>query len=256
MKVIFLGSGTSHGIPMIACDCPICTSADPRDRRTRTSVLLEYDGKNVLIDTAPELRLQCIANNVQRVDAVLYTHAHADHVVGLDDLRRFNERQGGPLPCYGTKMTLDHLQRMFGYAFTDTPSYPSTKPRLLPVEIDGGFELFGRRVEPIRLVHGDVCVLGYRIGRFAYCTDCNDIPPASQEQLRDLDVLVLDALRIRPHPTHLNLEQALDWAKRIGARRTIFTHIAHEILHAEVQATLPAGIDLACDGMVVPIADC
>ncbi len=252
MKLIFLGTGTSHGIPMIACDCRVCTSSDPRDRRSRPSVLIEYAGKSVVIDTTPELRLQCLACNVRRVDAVLFTHAHADHVTGLDDLRRFNDIFRGPLPCYGNKVTLDHLQRMFAYAFDHNPYYISAKPRLVPVEVTEPFDLFGRQVVPIELPHGPDCrVLGYRIGNLAYCTDCSDIPPAAQELLKDLDVLVLDALRFRPHPTHLTLQQAIDWAGRIRPRRTLFTHIAHEILHAEVAPTLPAGVELAYDGMVI-----
>lgn len=255
MKLTFLGTGTSHGIPMIACDCRICTSSDPRDKRTRPSALVEFDGKHVLIDTSPELRLQCLASNVQHVDAVLFTHAHADHVVGLDDLRRFNERQQGPLPCYGNRQTLEHLVRMFEYAFRHNPYYISAIPRLEAIEVTRPFDLFARVVTPVELTHGQTCVLGYRIGNLAYCTDCNDIPPASQDLLRDLDVLVLDALRIRPHPTHLTLAQAIDWAARIGARRTYFTHIAHEILHAEVQAQLPAGMHLAHDGLTLEIAD-
>lgn len=255
MKLTFLGTGTSHGIPMIACDCRVCTSADPRDKRTRSSVLVEYDGRSVLIDTPPEFRLQCVANRVCRVDAVLFTHAHADHVTGMDDLRRFNDILRAALPVHGNKETLEHLQRMFGYAFGHNPHYVSAKPTLQPMQVDGPFDLFGRKVIPIELPHGPACVLGYRIGRFAYCTDCSDIPSAAQDMLRDLDVLVLDALRISPHPTHLNLEQAIDWAGRIGARRTLFTHIAHEILHAEIQPTLPAGMELAYDGMVVAVED-
>lgn len=256
MKITFLGTGTSHGIPMIACDCRVCTSADPRDKRSRVSVLVEYADKHVLIDTTPELRLQCIANNVRRVDAVLFTHAHADHIVGLDDLRRFNDILKGQLPCYGSKGTLDHLQRMFSYAFTHNPYYISAKPRLVPVEVNGSFDLFGEPVVPVELAHGpNTCVLGFRIGRFAYCTDCSDISPAAQDKLRDLDVLVLDALRIRPHPTHMTLAQAIDWASRIGAKRTFFTHIAHEILHAEIAPTLPAGTQLAYDGLRIDAAE-
>jgi phosphoribosyl 1,2-cyclic phosphate phosphodiesterase len=255
VNITFLGTGTSHGIPMIACDCRICTSTDPRDKRTRPSILVEYGSRSVLIDTTPEFRLQCIANNVRSVNAVLFTHVHADHVTGLDDLRRFNDILRAPLPVYGNKATLDHLQQMFGYAFTHNPYYVSAKPTLQPIPIDGPFELFGRQVTPIHLPHGPTCVLGYRIGRLAYCTDCSDIPPAAQDLLKDLDVLVLDALRIRPHPTHLNLEQAIDWARRIGAKRTLFTHIAHEILHAEIQPTLPAGMELAYDGMKVEMGE-
>jgi phosphoribosyl 1,2-cyclic phosphate phosphodiesterase len=250
LRLTILGSGTSHGIPMIACDCPVCRSDDTRDRRTRTSVLFEYEGCPVLVDTAPELRLQCLACGVRRVDAILLTHAHADHVVGLDDVRRFNHLQDGRLRVYGSAATLAHVQRMFAYAFTDDPYYPSAKPLLAAVPVWGPFELGGRRVTPVPYRHGPTEVLGYRIGDIAYCPDCSAIPDESRALLTGLDVLVLDALRRRPHPTHFNLEQAVAEAKRIGARRTYFTHIAHELGHAATNAALPPTMELAWDGLV------
>jgi len=250
LRLTILGSGTSHGIPMIACDCPVCTSTDPRDRRTRASALFSFDNRQVLVDTAPELRLQCIGCGVRQVDAILFTHAHADHVTGLDDVRRFNWLQREPIRVYADRPTLSRLRQMFGYAFTDQPDYPSAKPELNAVEIGGPFELFGRPVIPIPCQHGPVQVLGFRIGGIAYLPDCNGIPELSRELLRGLDVLVLDGLRRRPHPTHFNLEQAIAEAKRIGAARTFFTHIAHELLHAATNAKLPAGMELAYDGLV------
>jgi phosphoribosyl 1,2-cyclic phosphate phosphodiesterase len=250
LRLTILGSGTSHGIPMIACDCPVCTSADPRDRRTRTSALFSFDGHHVLIDTAPELRLQCLAQDVQRVHAILLTHAHADHVTGLDDVRRFNHVLGGPLDVYSAAAALARVQRMFDYAFCDDPDYPSAKPQLRAVAVTGPFMLFGRRVTPIPYQHGPTPVLGYRIGDIAYCPDCSFVPDESRTLLADLDVLVLDALRRRPHPTHFNLEQAVAEAQRIGARRTYFTHIAHELGHAATNAELPPGLELAYDGLV------
>jgi len=253
MKVIFLGTGTSHGIPMIGCDCPVCLSDDPRDKRTRPSILVQFDGYSILIDTTPELRLQCLTCGVSRVDAVLYTHSHADHVVGLDDLRRFNDVAGRAIRCFGSPETINDLKRMFPYAFRYEPDYPSAKPLLEAVEVTGPFELFGRTVIPVPLMHGKMRVLGYRIGDFAYCTDCSDIPSESVALLRDLEVLVLDALRFTPHPTHFNLPQALEWAERIGARRTFLTHIAHEIKHASVEPTLPEGVSLAYDGLVIKV---
>lgn len=250
LRLTILGSGTSHGIPMIACDCPVCRSTDPRDQRTRTSAAFSFDGYHVLVDTSPELRLQCLAAGVRRIDAILLTHSHADHVVGLDDVRRFNHLQGTHLPIYGNAATLAQVRQMFAYAFLDDPHYPSAKPRLAPVEISGSFELGGRRVTPIPYGHGPTQVLGYRIGDVAYCPDCNAIPEASRALLAGLDVLVLDALRRRPHPTHFNLDQAVAEARRIGARRTYFTHIAHELGHAETNAALPPGMELAWDGLV------
>ena len=253
MRVIFLGTGTSHGIPMIGCECPVCTSADPRDKRTRVSIVVEYDGHSILIDTGPELRLQCVANNIRTCDAVLFTHHHADHIVGLDDLRRFNWLQARPIECYGMPATLYRLKQMFDYAFRHDPEYASAKPHLVERVIEGEFELFGRRVVPIPLLHGKMPVLGFRFGRFAYCTDCSAIPTESMDRLTGLDVLVLDALRVRPHPTHFNLEQAVHHARQIGAHRTLFTHIAHELMHEPTNDRLPAGIQLAHDGLVVHV---
>jgi phosphoribosyl 1,2-cyclic phosphate phosphodiesterase len=253
LRVIMLGTGTSHGVPMIGCDCAVCTSPDPRDTRTRTSIAIQWADRSVLIDTPPELRLQCIANNVRRADAILLTHHHADHLVGLDDVRRFNALQGTEIMCYGLPETLDCLMQMFGYAFVDDPEYPSSKPHLGLQVVDGPFELFGRRVTPIPLLHGPMRVLGYRFGRFAYCTDCSQIPDESWALLEGLDVLVLDGLRRRPHPTHFNLDQAVEAATRIAARLTYFTHIAHELKHAEVNDELPDGMELAYDGQIIDV---
>lgn len=250
LRLTILGSGTSHGIPMIACDCPVCRSPDPRDQRTRTSAVFHFDSLQVLVDTSPELRLQCLACDIRRIDAILLTHAHADHVVGLDDVRRFNHLQRGPLPVYGNRATLAQVRQMFAYAFTDDPHYPSAKPNLVAVEVDGPLALGGRQVTPIPYWHGPTEVLGYRIGDVAYCPDCSGIPAASRALLEGLDILVLDALRRRPHPTHFNLEQAVAEARRIGARRTWFTHITHELGHAETNAVLPPGMELAWDGLV------
>jgi len=253
LRVVFLGTGTSHGVPMIGCDCYVCTSSDPHDRRTRTSVLVQWEDRAVLIDTSPEFRLQCVQQRVERVDAVLYTHGHADHVVGLDDLRRFNDLQGTDIPIYGSADTLEIVHRIFPYAFDDDPTYVSSKPALTLHPIDGPFDLFGVQVVPIPLLHGPLPIFGYRFGRFAYCTDCSVIPDGSWGLLEDLDVLVLDALRRRPHPTHMNLEQAVAAARKIGARQTLFTHIAHELMHEPVNAELPRGMALAYDGQVVEV---
>ncbi len=250
LTVTVLGSGTSHGVPMIACDCDVCTSTDPRDKRTRPSIALRYDDTTLLIDTAPELRLQCVARNVRRVDAVLYTHHHIDHLAGLDDLRRFNWVQQAALPCFGQPETLDRIRTMFAYVFKEETGYTS-KPELTLHAIDGPFEIGGRLITPIPLLHGRMTVLGFRIGDFAYCTDVGEIPEASWPLLAGLDVLILDALRRRPHPTHFNLEQAVDHAERIGARQTLFTHIAHDLGHEDTNRNLPEGMALAYDGQVI-----
>ncbi len=252
IRITLLGTGTSHGIPMIACDCAVCTSPDPHDTRSRPSILVDYGDRAVLVDTAPELRLQCVANGVQRVDAVLFTHHHADHVCGLDDLRRFNWVMKSVVPCYASPETARELRRMFRYGFEEDTSYPSSAPRLELNEIDDGpLEMFDRRIIPIPLLHGAMPVLGFRFGSFAYCTDCSVIPESSFDSLGDLDVLVLDALRRTPHPTHFNLEQAVAAAERIGARETFFTHIAHELMHADTNAELPDGMALGYDGQVI-----
>lgn len=251
INLIILGSGTSHGIPMIGCDCPVCTSHDPRDKRTRCSAALVYDDRTVLIDASPELRLQCLACGIRHVDAVLFTHAHADHVAGIDDLRIFSQRSGRALPVFASPETLERLRIAYAYAFRDDPDYPSAKPQLEPHVVDGPFELFGRTIVPVAYDHGPTRVLGYRAGPIAYCPDCSRIPEASRRLLSNLDVLVLDALRRRPHPTHFNLEQAVAEARRIGARRTYFTHIAHELGHEATNAELPAAMELAYDGLVI-----
>ncbi len=250
ITIVCLGTGTSHGVPMIGCDCAVCTSDDPHDQRSRPSIVVEYGDRTILVDTSPELRLQCVANDIRRVDAVLYTHHHADHVCGMDDLRRFNWLMKTTLPCYASARTGKSLRQMFGYAFNPDPAYPSAAPKLdLHTIDDQPFELFGRRVLPIPLLHGTLPVFGFRFGSFAYCTDCSEIPESSLDKLKDLDVLILDALRRTPHATHFNLEQAVAMAERIEAKQTFFTHIAHELKHAETNAELPATMSLAHDGL-------
>jgi len=256
VKVTLLGTGTSHGIPMIGCDCEICTSPDPRDTRTRASIVVTYDdGTSLLVDTTPELRMQCLACRVQRCDAVLFTHHHADHITGLDDVRRFNWLQSGPIDCYGLTSTLRPVTKMFDYAFTHDPDYPSAKPYLIAQPIDGGFEICGKRIVPVPLLHGRMPILGFRFGDFAYCTDCSAVPTESMDLLTGLDVFVLDALRIRPHPPPFNLEQAIECAERIGAKRTLFTHIAHELMHEPTNQQLPEGMALAYDGQTVELGE-
>jgi phosphoribosyl 1,2-cyclic phosphate phosphodiesterase len=254
LRVILLGTGTSHGVPMIGCDCSVCTSPDPRDKRTRSSIAVQLESGTILVDTTPELRIQCLANGVTRADAVLFTHAHADHVTGLDDLRRFNWLQRAPLTCYGDADTIATVERMFPYAFDHHSSYISSKPQLHLSPIEGELELLGQRIVPVPLFHGPMPVLGFRFGPFAYCTDCSVIPESSFELLRDLDVLVLDALRHKPHPTHFTLEQAVEAAHQIGARQTFFTHIAHELGHVSTNAALPPNMALGYDGQVIELS--
>lgn len=257
MELIFLGTGTSAGVPMIGCHCEVCRSSDPRDQRTRPSVALSYGPTRVLVDTSPELRLQCVANGIDRIDAVVYTHAHADHIMGLDDLRRFNAVSGKPLDVWANAATHATINTCFGYAFREpTPELKVSRPHLHRKTIEGPFEIGGMRWTPIPLLHGDVEVLGFRVGRLAYCTDVNHIPESSFQYLQGLDVLVLDALQYRKHPTHLSVDEAIEISRRVGARQTLFTHIAHAMAHEATNAKLPEGIRLAYDGqrIVVPEA--
>jgi phosphoribosyl 1,2-cyclic phosphate phosphodiesterase len=250
MRVTILGSGTSFGVPSVACDCPVCTSPDPRNRRDRASIYVETEGVALLVDTATEFRHQALRERIRRVDAVLYTHAHADHVGGLDDLRRFCEP--GPLACYGTVATRAAVVRRFDYAFAPPP-WPGASPVLEFHPVFGPFRAAGVEVVPVPLRHGGMEVLGFRVGNVAYATDCNGVPPESRALLRDLDLLILDALRFTPHPTHFTLPESLAVVADLRPRRTLLTHMSHEIDHATVSASLPAGVELAYDGLVVEV---
>ena len=250
VQLLFLGTGTSAGVPMIGCECEICTSSDPRDKRTRPSVVISYDGCSVLIDTSPELRLQCVAAGVKRIEAVVLTHAHADHIMGLDDVRRFNTIKGGPMDVWADSPTFDVVRQCFGYAFrTPDPMENVYRPHLVHRTISGPFDIAGRRWTPIPLLHGDMPILGFRVGDVAYCTDVSHIPEASFELLTDLDILVLDGLQYRPHPTHFSIDQAIEASRRIKPARTWLTHITHHVGHAHVSKMLPPGVELSHDGL-------
>jgi phosphoribosyl 1,2-cyclic phosphate phosphodiesterase len=253
--VLFLGTGTSHGVPMIGCTCDVCRSPDPRDKRYRPSIYVEFDdGTAVLVDTTPDLRTQALTYGVTRVDAILMTHAHADHVMGLDEVRRFNALTGQPMRIYGAPATLASIERIFDYAFAPDAPRGGGVPHLELVPIDGTFAVGRETVVPVPLLHGRWQILGFRFGRFAYLTDTNRIPESSMALLQDIDVLVLDALRKRRHPTHFSLDEAIAATRLIGPRQAYFTHIAHEMGHAATSAELPEGMALAYDGLTLEIA--
>lgn len=253
LDITFLGTGTSNGIPVIGCDCEVCTSADPRDTRSRTSALVKWDALTLLIDTAPELRLQARAAGMTHIDAVLFTHAHADHTGGLDDLRRFNELSQRHLPIYANPETAGSLRERYAYAFVDQFPFYGGKPDLILNEVEGPFDICDKTIVPILVPHGQATVFGYRFGPLAYVTDAKTIPGSSLELLEGVEVLVLNALRERPHPTHLSLSEAVQIAKKLEPKQTYLVHLSHELSHAAAAKQLPVGIDVAFDGLTVSL---
>jgi phosphoribosyl 1,2-cyclic phosphate phosphodiesterase len=249
VRLTMLGSGTSMGVPSLGCGCAVCRSADPHDNRTRPSVLLTTaDGRNILIDTSPDFRQQALRAGLKRLDALIFTHGHADHILGLDDIRPFNLKQRQRVPVYANKQTLAILRRTFAYIFDDAPTL-STIPAVELHEIDGPFEAAGVQFTPISAHHGDMDVLGFRFGRAAYLTDFSEIPPASMELLHGLDDLILDALRDKPHPMHSTVANSLEIVKTLHPRRAWFTHISHDLPHDETNSRLPENVRLGYDGL-------
>ncbi|MGQ0737120.1 MAG: MBL fold metallo-hydrolase [Acidobacteriota bacterium] len=254
-RVTFLGTGTSHGVPMIGCACATCRSADPRDRRLRPSVYVAVDGgPSILIDTSTDLRQQALAHGLERVDAILFTHSHADHVMGLDEVRRFNVLQRSAIPAYADARTERDLRRTFHYVFDPPAEQGGGIPQIGLQAISGAFRVGPVEILPVPVLHGARPIVGYRIGSFAYLTDCSAIPDASWPLLSGLDVLVLDALRHRPHPTHYTVGQALEVVGRLTPRQAYFTHICHDLPHAATNAELPPGVELAYDGLQFDVA--
>ena len=231
----------------------MCQSTDPRDKRLRPSIVLQAGECSILVDTSPDLRQQALTHGITRVDAVLFTHSHADHILGLDEIRRFNAMQGGPIPCYAAADAWTSIHRTFYYAFDNLPRKGGGIPRIEEHVIDGPFEVAGVRVMPVPLWHGDTPILGFRCGRFAYLTDCSALPDASWALVAGVDTLVIDALREKKHSTHFNLDEAVEAAQRIGPSRTYFTHMAHDLGYAATNARLPAGMELAYDGLVLDV---
>ena len=253
-RLTFLGTGTSHGIPMIGCSCAVCQSTDPRDNRTRPSIYIEVaDGPSVLVDTSTDLRQQALTRHVRRVDAILFTHSHADHVMGFDEVRRFNAISGASIAAYADARTSADLRRMFNYVFDPPKEKGGGIPQLTLTTIDGPFAVGNVRVQPVPLMHGSRPILGFRFGAFAYLTDCSAIPDQSWPLLENLDVLVLDALRHRPHPTHFTVAEALEVVDRVKPSRTYFTHICHDLAHEATNRSLPPSVELAYDGLALTI---
>ena len=257
-EIVFLGSGTSMGVPTLGCGCAVCTSTDPRNRRTRPSIAVEWGDAGqrhtVVIDTGPDFREQALREGIRKVDAVLYTHAHADHILGMDDLRPLSfHHKPGFLPLYADEATGAILRRIFDYTFSAGSAYPlRARVELRSLDDTQTAEIEGARFRRVPVLHGDMPVAGFRFGRAAYLTDMSSIPETSLALLEGLDVLIVDALRAQPHPTHANLEEALQWVKRVRPKRAWFTHMSHEVDHAATEAAFPAHVRLSYDGLRIP----
>jgi len=248
MKVVILGCATSTGVPIIGCECRVCTSDNPKNKRTRCSLFIEINGKNILIDSATDLRFQALRHNITRLDAVLYTHSHADHTHGIDELRTFNFVNDMVIPCYGNELTINNLKNNFGYIFDGVHS-AGGKPKLELNVVEKEFDFDGIRITPIEINHARWIILGYRIGGVAYLTDCSGIPEKSMDKLKGLDLLIMSALRYREHPAHFNVVQAVEMAQKIDPKLAVFTHMGHEIEYETLLNELPDNIVPAYDGL-------
>lgn len=253
-EIIILGSGTSMGVPTLGCKCAVCTSPDPRNTRSRPSVAVQWQNGAVVIDTGQDFRRQALREGIQHIDAVLYTHAHADHILGMDDLRPLSFKHPDGLPLYADEATSAALHRIFEYTLSPSAKYPTrARVHLRPLNGHEAIEVEGLRFQRVPILHGDLTVGGYRFGSAAYLTDMNAIPESSLPLLEDIDILIIDALRWQYHPSHNNVDQAVAWIDRIRPRRAFLTHIAHELEHSETEAKLPDHVRLAYDGLRIPI---
>lgn len=251
LKTTILGSATSTGVPVIGCDCDVCSSEDKENKRTRSSVVISFNNTNILIDTSTDLRYQALKNKISRLSAVLFTHSHADHLHGIDDLRSYNFIQKEAIPCYGDDKTIDRIKVMFSYIFEPQDNGGGGVPLLDMNRVSSPFVIDGLEITPIEVFHGKQLILGYRLGNIAYITDCSNIPSFSMSKLYNLDLLILGALRHRPHNTHFNIQQALEVVERIRPKQTYFTHLSHEIDYHKTSKELPEGVALAYDGLII-----
>lgn len=254
MKITFLGTGTSVGIPIIGCDCRVCQSSDPRNRRLRSSLLVEAEGLHIVVDTSPDFREQALTHRIRKIDALLFTHSHADHIFGLDDVRRFNTMQDSVIPAYGNAPTIDDLRRIFNYIRLDKVQ-GLFRPRIEFREITGPFSIGSIAITPMPVRHGTEEILGFLFGtdgkKLGYVPDCSAMPDSSLETLKGVDVMVLDALRLKPHKTHLAVSQSLEILGRIGAGKSFLVHMCHDLDHEETEKSLPAAVRMSYDGLTV-----
>ncbi|TDX48905.1 MBL fold metallo-hydrolase [Orenia marismortui] len=252
MEITFLGTGTSHGVPIIGCSCSTCLSNNPKNKRYRSSIYIELDTSSLLIDTAPELRLQLIRNNITTIDAVLFTHTHADHLMGFDDLRGINRLQKKAIPCYGNQRAIKEIKRVFSYIFNPF-QIGGGIPEVTLHQVSENFEIKNSTIVPIPIKHGKLDILGYRIANMAYLTDCSFISAESYRLLEGIDLLIIDALRYEPHSTHMNIDQALEVVNKLEVPQTYFTHLSHRLEHESVNKDLPNNVQLAYDGLKISI---
>lgn len=252
LEITFLGTGTSHGVPIIGCNCDTCISDNPKNKRFRSSIYVKTDFKNILVDTSPDLRLQLLNNDITDIDFVLFTHAHADHIMGFDDLRAINRINKMDIPCYGNKDTLEAIKRKFEYIFKDC-HFNFAVPSVKLNEIEGTIYYDELKIIPLPVKHNHEEVLGYKIGKMAYITDCSYIPEETMDLIKDIDLLILDALRYKTHPKHFNINEAVEVIQKLGVERSYLTHISHEIEHEKENEALPKGIQLAYDGLQLEV---